>query len=60
MPSSCGPLVGLSYFYFIRLGLGSGYSRFPAHMVRSNDLTRISKAFKLNAIVSLTLLLFTT
>ena len=55
-----GLWMGLSYFYFIGWGLAVAIVAFQHTMVRSNDLTRISKAFKLNAVVSLALLLFTT
>ena len=50
----------LSYLYFVGWGLALAIMAFQHTMVRVHDLPRIPRAFKLNAVVSLTLLLFTT
>ena len=55
-----GLWMELSYLYFIGWGLAVGLVAFQHTMVRIDNLPRIPRAFKLNAVVSLTLLLFTT
>ena len=55
-----GLWMQLSYLYFVGWGLALALIAFQHTMVRVHNLPRIPRAFKLNAIVSLTLLLFTT
>ena len=51
----------LSYLYFVGWGLGVSPHGLPAYLGAPATIChRIPRAFKLNAVVSLTLLLFTT